>query len=316
MVGKNNRHFNLKNIELTLKQKIALILGLSMFLTVALSLSSKMKDNSVVSVARPAAGEMKEVELDAYEAGSEEPVHLNLKIDPKSYSKEDAEKILGETKERLGEIIKADNESLDNVTGKLNLASVITEYGINAEWISSDFQTIGYDGEVYNSEFDEDETRQVTLLAKLTLGESEATKSFDVTVAAPGISEEERSRVRIRDAVNEAQANEATSDIFFLPGEVDGREVKFTKPDDSVAPGVFLLLGIIGAVGVLIGEKKKKERMQKERADALLGDYPGIISKLSLFFGAGMTIFNAFIVCRHRAVDIDITRIKINVRHR
>ena len=75
MVGKNNRHFNLNfKKSLTVRQKVALILGLSIFLTVAPSLSSKIKDNRVTGITRPGPEETKEGELDAYESGKEDPL--------------------------------------------------------------------------------------------------------------------------------------------------------------------------------------------------------------------------------------------------
>lgn len=294
MVGKNNRHFNLKlKKNLTVKQKAALILGLSIFLTVALSLSSKMKDNRVTGITRPGPEETKEVELDAYESGKEDPVRLNLKINPRSYSKEEAGKILDETAEKLEELIKGDNTSLSDVKHKLNLKSSLTEYGVSAEWMSSDFQTLGYDGEVFNTDLGEDEKKSVTLLAKLRLGEEEREKTLDITVTAPVLSEGEKEKAKLMEAVNLAQGEEAEKDSFTLPKEVDGKDITYTLPESSGTPLIFMFLGVMGAVGVIIGDKKKKEKEQKERADELLKDYAGITSKLSLFFGAGMTVYGA-----------------------
>ena len=294
MVGKNNRHFNLSfGKKLTVKQKAALILGLSLCITVLAGLSAKMKDSRVTSISRPDASTVKEVELDAYEAGSEEPVRLNLKINPKSYSSEEATRILDETVERLEEIIRGDNESLSDVRHKLSLPASLTEYGITAEWFSSDFQTLGYDGAVYNSELAENEKKEVDLLVRLRLGDQEREKTLHVTVAAPLLSAEEKDKAKLIDALNSAQGEAAESDSFSLPEKVDGKDVVFSLPENSGTPLIFLFLGIMGAAAVVIGERKKREKQQKERSEALLKDYATITSKLSLFFGAGMTVYGA-----------------------
>ena len=294
MVGKNNRHFNLKlGKSLTVKQKAALILGLSIALTVLAGLYAKMRDLRVTSISRPDATQTKEVELDAYEEGKEEPVRLNLKVNPKSYSAEEAGKILDETAERLEEIIKGENESLSEVRHKLNLGSSLTEYGISAEWMSSDFQTLGYDGTVYNSELEEGQTKEADLLARLSLGDEKREKTLHIKVAAPLLSTGEKDKARLMDAVNIAQDAAAQEGSFTLPDEVDGRGVTFTLPENTRTPLIFLFLGVVGAAAVVVGERKKKEKQQKERTEALLKDYAGITSKLSLFFGAGMTVYSA-----------------------
>ena len=294
MVGKNNRHFNLNlGKKLSVKQKAALIWGMSLFLTVAMGLSAKFKDYRVTGITRPGPAETKEVELDAYEAGREEPVRLNLKINPRTYPKEEAAKILDETEARLEELIRGNNTSLSDVKHKLDLKSSITQYGVSVQWMSSDFQTVSYDGEVYNSDLGEGETKQVSLLAKLSLGDEEREKKLDVTVTAPGLTDEEKERAKISDAVNLAQGEASEKDSFTLPDKIDGKDVTFELPKSKETPLIFMLLGVMGAVGVVIGEKKKKEREQKERAEELLKDYAGITSKLSLFFGAGMTVYAA-----------------------
>ena len=294
MVTKNNRHFNLNFADkLTVKQKAALILGLSLFLTVAVGLAAKMKDSRVTGITRPGPAETKEVALDAYEAGREEPVRLNLKVNPKTYSKEEAARILEETAGKLWDIVKGENDSPTDVKHKLDLKSSLTGYGVSAQWMSSDFQSVSYDGEVYNSELGEGESKQVKLLVKLSLGEEEREETLDVNVTAPTLTDEEKQLAKISDAVNLAQGEAAENDSFTLPKQVDGKDVTFEIPESKETPLIFMLLGVMGAAGVVIGEKKKKERQQKERAEELLKDYAGITSKLSLFFGAGMTVYTA-----------------------
>ena len=271
MVGKNNRHFNLRfKKNLTVKQKAALILGLSILLTVAVSFSSKMKDNRVTGIARPAPNEIKEVEIDAYESGKEDPVRLHLKINPKSYSKEDAVKILDETTERLEEIIKGENPSLSEVRYRLDLKRTLTEYGVSVDWMSSDFRTLGYDGEVFNTDLSENEKKSVTLLAKLRLGEEEKETTLNVTVMAPVLSAVEKEKSKLMEAINLAQGKDAGKDSFVLPEKVDGKDITYTLPKSSGTPLIFMFLGVMGAVVVVIGDKKKKEKQQKERAEELL----------------------------------------------
>ncbi len=281
-------------MKLTLKTKIVLILVFSIVLTVITGITAGTGDNGVKTVKRPAPGEVKEVELNAVEEGGEEPLPVHLKVDPKSYSTEDAQKILESVVERLPELIKGDNKDLEHVTGDLKLSSSLAEENVTAEWSSSDFETVSFDGQVFNTQMKEGETKNVELPVRLSLGDAWQETVVKVTVTAPDHTPEEKKLMEIHSALVEADREAALDDEITLPTVVNDRRLTFTAADNSISPWIFIPVGIALSVCMWYLEKKKKEKEERERNEELAADYAGIASRMSLLCGAGMTAYTAW----------------------
>ena len=93
----------------------------------------------------------------------------------------------------------------------------------------------------------------------------------------------------IRDRDKETQTREE----LRLPDEVDGEGVRYYPRLDIrglVIMGMALMTGFL----LLAKEKQDLLKEQQKRKEQMIRDYPEIISKLTLFLGAGMTVKRAW----------------------
>ena len=280
--------------ELSVKNKIVLVLAGSVVMAVAMAFSQSAKDNTVTGISRPAVGEVKEVEINAYTSGEEEPVPVNVKVASRSYTDEEIAGFLDQADRELEEAVKGDNPDLQHVSSKLNLSTTFAEGLVRAEWSSSDYETVSFDGTVYNEDFDEDEVRYVTLPVRLIMGEAFKDSLVEVTVMAPELDETARYVKEIQNVIEAQDVGHSAEEVVPLPEVVAGQEIHFETKSDDVSPLIFIPLGIACAVCIWFYERQKIQKTERDRHDALSGDYAALSSKLSMLCGAGMTVFGAW----------------------
>lgn len=280
--------------EISVKSKIILVLAGSVLLSVTMGLTQGMKQNKVTGISRPVAGQTKEVAINAFSDGDEEPLAVNVKLESKSYTDEEIDGFLEKAVSELKESVKGRNPDLEHVSSKLDLKTAFADGLVTAEWTSSDYETVSYDGTVYNEDFDEDEVRLVTLPVRLSMGERFRDSLIEVTVRAPVLDDTARYVKEIQRAIDTEDARHSGEDVVPLPEAVAGREIHFETKDESVSPLIFIPLGIACAVCIWFYERQKVQRAERDRQEALSGDYSALSSKLSLLCGAGMTVFSAW----------------------
>ena len=280
--------------DLSVKNKIILVLAGSVALSIAMAFSQSREDSRVTGISRPAAGQTKEVAIDAYADSKEEPYSVNVKLASRSYTDEEIEEFLEKASAELEESVKGDNPDLQHVSSKLDLKTEFADGLVTAQWTSSDYETVSYDGTVYNEDFDEDESRYVTLPVRLSMGEKYKDSLVEATVVAPLLDDTARYVKEIQNAIDKEAAIHSREDVVPLPSAVEGKEIHFEVKKDSVSPFIFIPLGIACAVCIWFYERQKKQRLERDRQDALSSDYAGLSSKLSLLCGAGMTVFAAW----------------------
>ena len=279
--------------DISVKSKIILVLAGSVILSIAAGLS-QAADDQVTGITRPDPGQTKEVEINAFSPGEEEPYAVNVKLGSKSYTDEEIKGYLENVAAGIEEAVKGDNPDLKHVSGKLDLKTAYADGLVTAEWSSSDYETISFDGTVYNEDFEEGEIRNVTLPVRLSMGGQTKDSLIDVTVVPSELDEAGKYVKEIQRAIDTEDAKHAGEDIVPLPEAVAGQKIYFEAKDDSVSPLIFIPLGIACAVCIWFYERQKKQHAERDRRDALSGDYAALSSKLSLLCGAGMTVFSAW----------------------
>ncbi len=293
MTGQKKRGDDM-GFQISTKNKIILILAGSVMLSMAVGFSRNMQDNRITGISRPEAGQTKEVQINAYTSEGEDPYPVNVKLSSRSYTDEEITELLEKADMELEETVKGSNPDLEHVSTKLELKNTYAGGLVKAEWSSSDYETVSFDGTVSNEDFDEDESRYVALPVRLSMGERFKDSIVEVTVTAPVQDETGRYVKEIKNAIDEQDAKHSGDDTVPLPEAVEGREIYFKTKDEEISPLIFIPMGIAGAVCVWFYEKQKLQRLERERCDALSGDYAALSSKLSLLCGAGMTVFAAW----------------------
>ena len=212
---------------------------------------------------------------------------IDVEVLQREYTTKELEAMLPAFQERLENEVLSGNESADHVCRDLNLIDAVADYPFTVEWSCSDHSLIDHKGRL--KEEIPEEGALLTLNAKIRCGEFEAHYDFGVMVWPKELAGEEGIREKIREALRLADENSRTSDRFTLPAEADGIKIVWREEKKS-SVFVLILLVLAAAAGVYLGKDKDLEKQVKERDAQMTGDYPEVVSKLSLYVGAGMTV--------------------------
>lgn len=255
-------------------------LWITLFLVLLVSISEKTDAQGVSTVLRNEKMDQEyhlQVENDA---GKKEQVTIN--VSKKQYTKAGIEKIFNKVQGELIKKVLGENKSLDKVTHHLNLVSEIGKEKIAVTWSISDSDKIEYDGTLSGNIAKEGEV--VTLTATMRLGKNTRDYRFAVNVFPPeqkGSMEE-----KLQKYVNE---NAKYQEKVKLPEEIDGQKVRYQNIVSEMS-GYVLMIGVIVSIALFFFKDTDLKQEVEKRNQQLRSDYPEIVSKILLYYGAGLSV--------------------------
>jgi hypothetical protein len=215
---------------------------------------------------------------------------ITVEVEGRTYRQEEVEQVLKEAEEHLKTRILGKNESLDAVSYDLDLITEIAESGVAVQWSVADATVLNSLGQLKGEAWREE--ADVELTARLSLQEQERTVSITVHVV-PSIEQEKAKEKQALYAKLEEENEKTQSPYVVLPTSVNGKKISWYYPKENRAIYVFLL-GIILTIGLWFQEKEAKKQAQETRRKKLLLEYPKLMSQITLYLGAGMTLRNAW----------------------
>ena len=231
----------------------------------------------------------KDVELVAGIDGTEESISYT--VGEREYTEKELDTLFETLSEKLPDLIKGDNGTLGSVRSDLNLVRRAEGYPFSVSWESSDYSVIDSDGKVTNEDRDIDDT--VTLTAICTQGKRQRITSFAVHVLPRVLSEQEKMQMLLDEALRGADEKNRNDEYFKLPDKAGMRSVSWSEYRRDASSGVMILV-LICAVVVMADVDVSTDRKLKARRTQLLKDYPGLVSKVTLYLSAGMSLRNVF----------------------
>lgn len=232
------------------------------------------------------------VTLSAQVEGEEEAQLLDYTVEPRKYTREEAQSLYESMVEQLPQIIADENEDLECVRTNLRLVTSLEEYPFSIAWESSDYSIVTMDGTVENENLTEGEL--VTLTARMTYGEWEWQYLYYVKVVPPVYTKQEKLWQKIEETVRQKEEETQSQSKMEFPAMVEGNRI-FWQEEKEDTSKLFLLLLLVAAALAYWGKSRDYERKREERRKQLLLEYPEVVNKLTLYLEAGMTIRNAFL---------------------
>lgn len=217
---------------------------------------------------------------------------FSVSVEAQAYTQEEAYAWIDQAMAVLPEAILLENEDLDHVRSDLSLITKLEGNPGQIKWESGDYRLIDAGGHITALELPE-EGKLCLLTAYISCQEYAKEMQMYIRILPGELSELERLRQDLTEAVKEAQEESRTQESLILPEEIDGREVIWTehKEDTSVT---IVVLAMLLAVGIFIAMDRDLHKKAEARKETLVREYPEIVSKLVLFLGAGMTMRGAF----------------------
>ena len=215
---------------------------------------------------------------------------ISVAVGERAYTDEEAEEIFDRIWGEMPSRILGENPSLDQVRTDLNLISRRDDYGVTVDW-SGGGEWIDSLGRVYGEQASP-EGEEVWLQAELSDGSRQSVYELPVTVYPPARTEEERTVERFLAEIREEDQSQG-GESFTLPEQFEGRELSYRDPEGRPL-WALPALGILAAVFYETEEKEQRKRAREKRERELMRDYPEVVSRLTVFLGAGLTVRGAW----------------------
>ncbi len=213
-----------------------------------------------------------------------------IRMQEKVWEEELAQEKEAEFFEEVKRIMTADNRSLQEVRGNLNLPEILEGYPFWVSWSSSKPWIIRQDGQV---EPLKEGKEDVILTALVSYDTLEWEHTVEVTVKPPLLSEEEKRYRMLEEELIKSQEEQKTKEEWELPESWNGEKIswKLEKEDNST---LLFLLTVAAAGGSFFLKDIDLMQKWKKRKERIRDSYPLILEKLELYLGAGATIRGAF----------------------
>lgn len=231
-------------------------------------------------------------ELQAYSDAWKGAENITITVGEQQYTEEEAESIFDKITKKLDQIILGENDSLDTVYYDLNLVNQVKGYPVTILWKSSDPTLVDTGGKIQKEKL-KLEGSLVTLTAELSYYDYQASYTITAKVFPPMMTEKEKLISEIKSNISEIEQSTKEKIQFALPTQVDGNVITWKEKNGKNVLYILILV-IISCFAVYMGRDKEIENMVTKREREMLLDYPEIVSKLTIFLGAGMTLFGAW----------------------
>lgn len=226
------------------------------------------------------------------ENGMESRQDFSITVEEQEYEEALIKEMAKEVTLILPEIILGSNASAEEVRNNLNLVEEVEGYPFHISWESDNYSYLYSDGCVMNEQV-EDTGAVVSLTAILTYRDYKEEHILPVHIYPPRFSEEEILKRKIYELLMQQEEKDRYLERMELPDNVNGTKLIWSERIED-SSGYILLLMCVGAVLIyILQERELKDKMELRNRQMLL-DYPRLISKITLYMGAGMTIRNAF----------------------
>lgn len=275
-----------------MKKKIIMILALSIILSTTLFLKENVFKASDKVVRRNAYGDGKKVTEYEVSVEGEEEGTIEIEVEEQEYSEKDVQKMFREVMDRLDEIVLGENESFNRVEKNLNLVTTMENYPVRIEWQLDSYSVMNLYGEIQEEHVVPRGTL-VELRGIISYREQEAIYVQSVRVYPLTRSGMDKLLYELKNEVKRIEESTRQADSFVLPENIGGRDIRWTQKKENRWHYV-LFLGIAICVYLVYREQERAKQETRIRAESLLRDYPGMISKFTMLLSTGTTLRSAW----------------------
>lgn len=238
------------------------------------------------------AGTEKSIYLTAKSEGMEE--NLELLIEPRHYSKSQLDEFAQELFEYLPKYHfyseKVTGEGVYVIKEHIKLPTQIEGYPFEVGWESSDYEVMNNEGSITLDSANT--SREVVLTATLSCYEYTWKNEYRLLVHKPIEMWETGFSKKLSEVIEELDNATAEKEELVLPAQIDGHQIAYEESDENTIP-IVLGVGITLLVFLWILPDNTLSKQMEERNRQLSVDYVKLVSKLTLYMGAGLSFRSA-----------------------
>lgn len=219
---------------------------------------------------------------------------LEVNVEERLYEDAMLQILYEEMLKEAEELVLGENHSPDCVTKDLVFMEAIEGYPFAITWRSSNYLFLSSGGEVATvwdvmQEEEKESVVEVTMRAEYR----DFVREHTFLVRVCPTKGEKSFPEEVMYALEAAKQESEKEAQFVLPKEVEGESLIWEEKEENPEKTVFLL-GVVGAVAIYIFGERDLQKEKEKLAGKMEEEYAAIISKLTIYMGAGMNMKSAF----------------------
>lgn len=242
----------------------------------------------IQTLTRPESGQGNmEMELQVEFQKKSYPFQLTLTEMP--YKEEEIEKKLQSASAGLEKMFLKDNSDLYHIVSDVFMPSTYPDTKVAIQWNMESWEYVDPDGTVKNERLSEPVTLKVQ--AVLSLEDQSLVWKRDMRICPLSDPDPDQKLRMLEYRIQKLQERDEPD--LMLPQEFAGEPVVWYENSDR--QWVWLAaLTMIASGAVMAGKRQEEDRLRKQRERSMELDYPKIVSRLSLYMGAGISTRKAW----------------------
>lgn len=213
-----------------------------------------------------------------------------IQVEEQKYTQKELDELFVKSLPVLERTILGANESLNDVNQPLQLVQQLEGFPFTIRWEISNYRLLGADGELGEDVAPEGET--VQLIASYAYFTYHQEYELYARIYPRERTPEEQWEQEVLDAIAKHDLETQYGQVFTLPTQIGTVALEWMEEKENYSAGLFVLFLIAGIALFFARDRELHQQIQK-RQQELLCDYPAILSKLTLYIGAGLTVRGA-----------------------
>ncbi len=217
---------------------------------------------------------------------------MNLHLEERKFTEQECEKMEMKVQEYLEQTLLGENRSAESITSKLLFSKEIPDTEILLNWIVDD-RYINEQGEIRFSAVPQDGVdTEVTVEAEYR--NFKKTYHYPIHIVAKQLFGAEREIAEVKEEIKKAIKQQKTEDKIILPDTLGNTKLNYEVKQDKDPPYLLVLM-MMGIVLYPLCERERQKKQLEARKEQLALDHPGIVNKVMLLLGAGLTLRQCFL---------------------
>ncbi len=246
------------------------------------------KEDTRIWIARPETGTKKQALLMTLDESKEE---WNLEVGPRQRTEEEIANAFSETIRILNEVLGIRGGEKAVWTTSVKLPQYIGDTGVEIRWNSSDVEVLTRDGVVQRENLKE--VCEVNLQARMSFAGAEREHWFAVEIPPYESGSPEALFYEVREELHFLEKSTAGEEGFYLPEKIGAVTLGLPEASDSVW-AVLVAVILFLPFALVFAKHRERDKEKQQRAEELLEAYPRMVTKLTLYTGAGLSLRGAW----------------------
>jgi len=192
------------------------------------------------------------------------------------------------------QLILGENISLNCVTKDLLFMESVEEYPFFITWRTNNHLFLSSTGEVASFfEVAGEEEKEALVEVTMRAEYKDFVREHIFFVRVCPTKGEKSFSEKVQYALENAKQESEGEAQLVLPNEIEGEKILWEEKEEDSGKTVFLL-GAVAAVAIYIFGERDLQKEKEKQAGKMEEEYSAVISKLTIYMGAGMNMKSAF----------------------